>query len=150
MIKDDTSLPTVFARKIGEKFGILLKLESGVNHHDYNDRIDMMRSFQQMAVSTSFEEAQIAFYEYGLNQEQVEALKVIYRSTNGWIRGHAIGALMQDLAEDKIKEKDRVAAAMAILEETSEGSSPEGGQSDQPKQKQKKGMILRLTGAKDA
>ena len=147
MITDETSLPTIFAKKIGEKFGILLKLESGINHHDYNDRIDMMRSFQQMSISTSFEEAQIAFYEYDLSQEQIQALKVIYKSTNSWIRGHAIGALMKDLAEDRIfKEKDRVAAALAILEETSEKEETD----DLGHIKKNKGMLVKLTGVKNA
>lgn len=141
MITDDTSLPTVFARKVAESSGILLKMEAGVNHHEYNERIDMMKAFQQMAITVSFEEAQVAFFGFNLTSDQIIDLRIIYNSTNSWIRGHAIGALMKDLAENKIfKDKDRVTAALAILEET----ATESDKNKDGKPKRKKGMLLKM------
>jgi len=143
MLTDDVSLPTIFAKKLGEQSDILLEMGPGVDHHEYHERIDMMRAFQQMAISVSFEDAKIAFYSFDLSEEQIARLRIIYSSTNSWIRGHAIGSLMTDLANDKIlKGKDRVEAALAILDETAPATQTSDGETP----KRKKGMLLKMVG----
>ena len=122
------SLPTIFATTIGESSKILIKHEMGMNHVDYSQRIERMRAFQQMAITGSFEEAMIAFYEYDLTDEQKTALEVIYKSTNIWITGHVVGALLDDMNENAMSnEKARAEAAKIIFDQLSNESSKSDG-----------------------
>ncbi|GAF70504.1 unnamed protein product, partial [marine sediment metagenome] len=94
MITDEKSLPTIFAMNLGIASGLMLEMKAGVNHIQYGKKMDSMRAFQQMSITSSIEDSMIAFYGMDLTDEQKEILKVIYKSTKPWMLGHVVGVLL--------------------------------------------------------
>lgn len=137
MILND-NVPTTFALSIAEASDLLSKLEMGNNHAKYKKQLDQLKCFQQMAITSSFEDAKIAFHGTELTEEQDEALKVIYKSTKPWMLGHVVGVLLDKL-DTKMANKDFAESVRTIVEQltkTEEGASTE----------KLKGMLVRLTG----
>ena len=137
-MKTSQTLPTTFAISLGEISGILLKHGTGADAHEYMGRIELMKAFQQMAVTCSFEESLIAFHGFKLSDEQLESLKIIYKSTKPWMLGHVVGVLLEKLDSPKITNKDFAESVRTIVDQLTE---TEGGK---PVEKVK-GLMVTLT-----
>lgn len=116
MLTDDKALPTPFAISLGEASGMLLKNKTGVNHHEYTQLMIKMKCFQQMAVVSKFEEALISYHGMNLSDEQINALKIIYKSTKPWMLGHVVGVLLNKL-DTKMANKDFAESVRTIVEQ---------------------------------
>lgn len=120
-------LPTTFANALGVECGLLLEDKSGTDWHLFNDRLELMKAFQQMAVICSFEDSLIAYHGFKLTKKQKANLKVIYKSTKPWMLGHVVGVLLNKL-NGKMANKDFAESVRTIVEqltETKDGEATE-------------------------
>lgn len=130
------NIPTIFAQSVALASEIIVEPKPGKNHVDYNERVERLRAFQQMAIVVPFDECLIAFHGQELNEIQTEALQVIYKSTKPWMLGHVVGVLLNKL-ESSMANKDFAESVRTIVEQlTKDGSS---GPTEQLK-----GMIVKM------
>lgn len=127
-MKTSEELPTIFAQKLGERCGLLKKIESGVNHQEAAELRDRMKYFQQMAVTSKFEDCVAVYFgaelsgekEKDLNDEQLSILKLIHRTTKPWITGHIVGVLMARIENAGSANKDIADAVRVLIEQAGE------------------------------
>ena len=101
-------LPTNFARKLADN--------AGLSDTEVDDVDQRLVNFQQMAISSSFDESLIAYYGTDLTDLQKDVLQTIYNSTVPWIKGHVAGVLMSRLTESKLS----IRAAEMVMDIVSE------------------------------
>lgn len=140
-VTEDKELPTAFAIKIAEKFGIYEEVNSN-NFVELQEREDKLRMFQQMAISSPFEEALLAYYEREFSQEQLQALRLIYKATASWLRGEVVGVLLKKIQNTKITNKDFAESISVILEQL-ESEQEDGNR--KPSEKMT-GLSIKLAG----
>ena len=136
---ESNSLPTDFAIDIAEKF----KIYENVDEKDFVkliEREDKLRMFQQMAISSSFEDSLLAYYDRKFSDEQLNALKLIYRATASWLRGEVVGVLISKIQNTKITNKDFAESITRILEQL-ENENENGERSPT---KQTNGLAIKL------
>lgn len=61
------------------------------------DDVDIMREFQQLAVSYDLETALLAYVEVELGDDQLEILEIIHKSTRPWLVGHVVGEIANQM-----------------------------------------------------
>ena len=98
----DSELPTDFAILLAEKFGIYPPADPQLSHELIKRETDL-KLFQQMSISGSFEEALLCYYDRDFNDDQLAALKLIYKASFHWLKGEVIGVLI-----NKIKNPSNV------------------------------------------
>ena len=104
-----------------------------------------MKAFQQMSIACSFQESLLAYHGEELNEEQLEALQIIYKSTKPWMLGAVVGNLMDRINNQKITNKDFAIAVSTILDQLSMGES-EGTAKATSKMK---GLVFELANIED-
>jgi hypothetical protein len=122
-MKLSEEFPTVFARVLGEKCGLLLSIERDRDYKKQTDLKERMVWFQQMSITASFEDCCMAYVGISLSAEQLEVLKLIYQSTKPWITGHIVGVLMSRINDDRAMNKDFAEAVRVLVEQS---KAPEG------------------------
>lgn len=133
------NVPTVFAQAIAKASGILGELEIGSNHPKYRIENDRLKAFQQMSITSSFEDSLIAYHGVDLNEDQKEALAVIYKSTKPWMLGHVVGVLLDKL-DTRMANKDFAESVKTIVEQLTKTEDGETGT-------KLKGMLVQFTEA---
>lgn len=111
------ALPTKSAQSISETVKLLPK-ERGRDTDAmdlYDDMLERLTEFQQMSFVCEFEAACIAYHGIELDEDQLVALDLIYKTTQPWLLGHVIGELLTLLSSDSFNSKEAVAAAQLIL-----------------------------------
>jgi len=116
-----SNYPTIFAKRLARKVG-LYNVESNLEYRltvsDYMDNeLDehkTLAEFQQMAVTSKFEDCLIAFHGQKLNKKQVDALRIIHKSTVPWLLGHVAGQLTEKI--NSSNDKDFVDACESLVE----------------------------------
>jgi len=132
------NLPTTFAESLGKTFGLLAEEGKEFQKNKGHEKRLVMRTFQQMAVAATFEDSLIAYNGVNLNNEQIQALKVIYRSTRPWMLGHVVGVLLDKLDNAHTSNKDFAESVRTIVEQltkTEEGETTE---------RMKKGLLVKM------
>lgn len=126
-----TNYPTVFAKRLARKVG-LYNVESNFEYRmtvsDYlDDELDdhnTLAEFQQMSVTSKFEDALVAYHGKRLNKRQTEALKVIHKSTAPWLLGHVAGQLTEKINSSNDKDfTDACEALIDVLKEEGDGKT---------------------------
>jgi hypothetical protein len=75
--------------------------------------------FQKMiSGGCTFEEALLAYHGVDLTEEQLEALRLVEKSTYPWLKGHVVGVLIDKLEEEQ--GKSFLEAAKLLLNEVGE------------------------------
>jgi hypothetical protein len=116
--------PTVFAQRLGEKVGLLFPRKNGMDHAKHMEAQERMQYFQQMAVTSKFEDCILSYIDIPLSDTQIESLKIIHQSTKPWITGHIVGELMNRIGSERTGNKD-IAEAVRVLAE--QAKEPEHG-----------------------
>lgn len=129
-----SNYPTIFAKRLARMVG-LYNVESNLEfrltvseYQDFElDEHKTLAEFQQMAVSSRFEDCLIAFHgrKPKLNKKQLDALQVIHKSTVPWLLGHVAGQLTEKL--NSSNDKDFVDACEALIEILLKEQSGNGG-----------------------
>lgn len=83
----DEIFPTEFARRQGEKTGLILKFKNNVDRFEYSQRIAMLQDFQKMALAADFEICLVAFSGLKLDKNRIADLKAIHKHTRLWAQG---------------------------------------------------------------
>lgn len=139
-VAEHSELPTDFAIDIAKKY----KIYPDVDEKDFvalRDREDKLKMFQQMSISSSFEETLLAYYDRTFSDEQLQALKLIYRATASWLKGEVVGTLIGKIKNTKITNKDFAESISTILEQLE--SKTEDG--NQKATKKTNGLAIKLT-----
>lgn len=123
-MKTSEELPTVFACTLGLKTGLLLERKRGVDPADYNEHMERMKWFQQMAVTSSFEDCVQVYYDKDLTEEQFSVLKLIHRTTKPWMAGHVVGVLMDKIGNQRMANRDFAESVRVLTEQI--GQTGEG------------------------
>jgi hypothetical protein len=116
-----SNYPTVFAKRLARKVGLYdvkSNLEYRLTISDYEeDELDQHKTlaeFQQMAISSKFEDCLIAFHGQKINKKQSDALQIIHKSTVPWLLGHVAGQLTEKI--NSSNDKDFVDACESLVE----------------------------------
>ena len=139
------NVPTVFAKSLAEAARITIANEPGRNHHEYAQKLDRLKAFQQMAVVVPFDDCLISFHGQFLTTEQVGVLKIIYKSTKPWMLGHVVGVLLDKLDNERMANKDFAEAVKTIIEQLTKGDLDENGRLPT---NQMKGLMVKLAEVK--
>ena len=115
------------AKKLGESCGLLLVRENGVNHEKLADLEERMRWFQQMSVTSSFEDCVAVYFGMELTEEQVSVLKLIHRTTKPWMTGHVVGVLLDKIDDGRMQNKDFAEAVRVLVDQLDTEGSGELG-----------------------
>jgi len=116
------TFPNDFARSLGEECKLLTIHNSKVDVLDHIERNSRMRTFQQMAMRSNFEDCLIAFHGFKLTKKQLEVLETIYKYTLPWVLGYATNTLIKKLESPMTTGKDAKGLNEAITEHASRGS----------------------------
>ena len=133
-------LPTVFAKSICKSVGLMDPEEYGI---PFVEELFRLQQFQQMSIVCSFEEALISFYGAELTEDQKIGLKLIYKTTQPWMKGHAIGVLLERMNSKTTRNKDFAESMMIILDQLSEESDSDGTPATGKRTKE---LIVKLAG----
>jgi hypothetical protein len=139
-VAEENELPTDFAIDIAKKYEIYNK----VDEKDFvalREREEKLKMFQQMSISSSFEDSLLAYYDRNFSDEQLQALKLIYRATASWLRGEVVGTLISKIKNTKITNKDFAESISTILEQLE--NETENGEKSPTKKTQ--GLAIKLT-----
>lgn len=139
-LSETNSLPTDFAIEIAEKF----KIYEEVPEKDFVElmkREEKLKMFQQMAISSSFEESLLAYYDRDFSPEQLQALKLIYRATASWLRGEVVGVLITKIQNSRITNKDFADSISKILDQLENVNDNTG---ERTPTKQTNGLAIKL------
>ena len=120
LMKTTEQLPTLLAIKLGEDSDLIQKQESGMDYDQFNDAMDRMRYFQQMAVTSRFEDCVAAYYGMKLSESQLSVLKLIHRTTKPWMTGHIVGVCMERIDSAKTQNKDFAESVRVLVEQLGE------------------------------
>lgn len=126
MIKEDI-FPTEFARRLGESCGLMERHKKNMDVKKYARRNEMMQSFQQMALSCSFDDCLVAFYGVKLSKEDLDVLTIVHKSTVPWTMGNAAKVLLEKLNSSLVNGKDARELALAIQELAGKKSDDNNG-----------------------
>lgn len=116
-----SELPTIFAQKLGEKCKLLLKQKNGVDHNKLNELRDCMRYFQQMSVTSKFEDCVAVYFGMKITDEQLTVLKLIHRTTKPWMTGHIVGVCLERIDNSNSQHKDFAESVRVLIEQLNEG-----------------------------
>lgn len=119
IMKTSDQLPTLLAIKLGEKSDLIDCKEAGMDYDQFNDKMDRMRYFQQMAVTSAFEDCVVAYFGLELNDDQLSVLKLIHRTTKPWMTGHIVGVCLERI-EQKGMNKDFAESVRVLVEQLGE------------------------------
>lgn len=142
---EDEKLPTDFAIMIATKYNIYPEVKA----HDVAGQMKRendLRIFQQMSISCGFEEAMLAYYDRNFSEEQLQALKLIYKATIPWLKGEVVSTLLVKIGNRKITNKDFAESIRMIIEQLDE-TNPENG--EQQSSSGVKGLAFKLANIKD-
>lgn len=118
-----SNYPTIFAKRLARIVGLYnveSNLEFRLTVSDYqDDELDehkTLAEFQQMAITSKFEDCLIAYHgrKPELDEKQIDALKIIHKSTVPWLLGHVAGQLTEKM--NSSNDKDFVDAAEALID----------------------------------
>jgi len=132
------NLPTTFAESLGQQFGLLAEEGRDFQKNNGHEKRNVMRTFQQMAVAASFQDSLIAYNGQDLDKDQIQALKVIYRSTKPWMLGHVVGVLLDKLDNPHTSNRDFAESVRTIVEQLSESENTPAMQDT------KKGLLIKM------
>lgn len=124
----DKIFPTLFAKNLGEASLLIPKLRRQMlvkDHEELRERLEMMQSFQSMAMACAFDDCLIAFHGIKLTDKQKDALVIIHKSTRLWIFGTNVALLMEKLHSPLCTGRDAKDLTEAIVEHLQE-KIPEG------------------------
>ena len=113
---EDEKLPTDFAIAIATKFKIYTEVDPS-NTIELMQMESDLKTFQQMCISCTFEEAMLAYYDKKFNDEQMNALKLIYKATIPWLKGEVVSTLLIKIGNKKITNKDFAESIKMIIEQ---------------------------------
>ena len=119
-MKTTEQLPTLLAIKLGEETGLITINETGMDYKEFNDLMDRMRYFQQMAVTSKFEDCVAAYYGMELNDSQLSVLKLIHRTTKPWMTGHIVGVCLERIESSRTQNKDFAESVRVLVEQLGE------------------------------
>jgi len=119
-MKTSDQLPTLLAIKLGEESKLLAKQETGMNYDEFNDLMDRMKYFQQMAVTSKFEDCVPAYYGMKLTEDQLSVLKLIHRTTKPWMTGHIVGVCLERIDNSRTQNKDFAESVRVLVEQLGE------------------------------
>lgn len=142
MISDEGTLPTIFAKKLGESCDLYSEVHQGVDFVKQRDMQTRLIAFQQMSISCKFDEALIAYHGFALSDEQVAALQIVYKSTKPWMLGHVVGVLLRKLDDPKITNRDFAESVRTIVEQINE---KDVGADNLTKNGKVKGLLVKLS-----
>lgn len=121
------------------------------SHADLISQCEVIRLFQQMAVSSDFDLALLASFPLkpvreALTEEQLAMLKLIHEMTKNWATGHITNKLIEHLNIGQSKDAAGIADALiAILNGQSPSEAAKGKAAGSAK-KPIKQFLLGLTG----
>lgn len=121
----DSELPTDFAILLAEKFGIYPPADPQLSHELIKRETDL-KLFQQMSISGSFEEALLCYYDRDFNDDQLAALKLIYKASFHWLKGEVIGVLINKIKNPKAANKDFAESVRVLVEQLENKPSADG------------------------
>lgn len=110
----DPRFPTLFARRFGEKFGLLETRDSERESEDAQDLMYRMVQFQRMSISSKFDDCISIYYGRNLSEDQIGVLKLIHRTTKQWVVGHVCDVLLSKLRENEF-EGEAFEVAVSVL-----------------------------------
>ena len=123
---EDEKLPTDFAIMISKKYNIYPDVKIHDLHGQMKRESDL-RIFQQMSISCNFEDAMLAYYDRTFSDEQIQALKLIYRATIPWLNGEVVSTLLVKIGNKKITNKDFAESIRMIIDQLDE-TNPDSGE----------------------
>lgn len=129
-------LPTIFAKLLAMGVDLYID-EDDSDEHDDEGRESLAQRlivFQQIAATADFDTALTAYIGRALLPNQIDALRVIHKSTKPWLMGHAFGALLEKVKTAKPNELPELINTM--MENFGEKSAPDAAK--------QKGLLVRF------
>lgn len=117
---DGDAFPLFFAKKICVATGQWNELEERDPTIRYYQN-EMLKNFQQMAITCSFEASLIAYHGENLTDDHLDGLTIIHKATKAWLKGEVVGVLMRKISDRKITNRDFAASIAIIMEQLEDG-----------------------------
>lgn len=141
------ALPTIFAKRLA--IGVDL-LEPEANQNNADDWVidhDKLATFQQLSICGTFEDAMLVYHGIEMDERQLAALQLIYRTTNPWLMGHVTGLLLKSLESKLMNGRDKKEIAEILLQCV--GYTPGEAKRGAENPEKVKGVLLKLAKEED-